>query len=152
MIEARGDLWIYDPGSGNGTLLRCITTNGAVRRDGAAVMGRGCAAEAKERLPGIEYRLGALLAEHGNRVFRLCSLNDGSHLASFPVKHHWREQADLNLIERSARQLVELVEKFSYTDALVPRPGCGNGSLSWDAVRPVLEQALPGQRLTVITF
>lgn len=79
-------------------------------------------------------------------------MEDGSHLASFPVKRHWREKADLELIERSARQLVEIVENRSYAAAVLPRPGCGNGSLSWEAVRPVLERALPGERFTVITF
>ena len=155
MIEVRGNLWTVQPeaaGCEDRTLLRCITTNGAVRRDGAAIMGRGCAAEAKEKLPGIEYRLGGLLAEHGNRVFRLCSLADGSHLASFPVKHHWREQADLELIEGSVRQLVELVEKFSYT-ALLPRPGCGNGARSWPRdVKPLLEGLLLDERFVVISF
>lgn len=128
MIEACGNLWTFQPeaiDNEDRTLLRCITTNGATRRDGAAVMGRGCASEAKEMLPGIEYKLGGLLNQHGNRVLRLAKLSDGSHLASFPVKHHWRVPADLELIERSAAQLVELVEKFSYTAAVLPRPGCG---------------------------
>lgn len=151
MIEARGDLWTFEPDRKEGRVLRCITTNGAVRPDGAAVMGRGCAAEAKERIPGIEYHLGALLVEHGNRVFRLCSLADGSHLASFPVKRHWKEKADLQLIERSASQLARLAHEAGYKP-VIPRPGCGNGSLRWEAVRPVLEQALPGERFTVITF
>lgn len=156
MIEVRGNLWTFEAnteaGGGKGCrLLRCITTNGATRKDGAAVMGRGCAREAKEKMPGIEYRLGELLGEYGNRVFRLGALPDGSHVASFPVKHHWREQADLDLIERSAHQLLELAGKFGYR-ALVPRPGCGNGALAWHDVRPVLEQVLVDERFVVITY
>lgn len=157
MIEVRGNLWTFKVDAEAGAcagqsprLLRCITTNGATRRDGAAVMGRGCALEAKEKMPGIEYRLGELLGEHGNRVFRLGALADGSHVASFPVKHHWKQLADLDLIERSSRQLVELADKFGYR-ALVPRPGCGNGALAWHDVRPVLEQVLVGERFVVIT-
>jgi hypothetical protein len=77
--------------------LRVITTNGAVRKsDGACVMGLGRSArEARDRFPGIDLKLGRLIKEHGNRPFRLCRLPDGSVLASLPVKHDWREEADL---------------------------------------------------------
>lgn len=152
MIEARGNLWTFEPDHAQGRLLRCITTNGDTRRDGAAIMGRGCAAEAKEKIPGIEYRLGKLLQEYGNRVMRLCSLDDGSHLASFPVKSHWCERADLELIERSAHQLVELAQKFGYTPVL-PRAGCGNGGRSWPReAKPLLEGILLDERFVVISF
>jgi hypothetical protein len=83
-------------------------------------MGRGCALQAKEAVPGVEYKLGGLLAEHGNRVMRLAALPDGSRLGTFPVKHRWREAADLELIERSARQLVELADLFGYQRLFAP--------------------------------
>lgn len=131
--------------------LRVITTNGAVRSDGACVMGRGCALEAKQRFPGIDLKLGRLLREHGNRVMRLAQLTDGSELASFPVKHHWKEEADPALIQRSAHQLVALANRFDYTNVIIPHPGCGNGKLSWEQVRPILSEILDN-RFTVITF
>lgn len=53
MKEIYANLWEVEAD------LRVVTTNGAVRRDGACVMGRGCAREAKERYPGVEYRLGS---------------------------------------------------------------------------------------------
>lgn len=115
-------------------------------------MGRGCALQAKEANPGIEYKLGRLLAEHGNRVMRLAALPDGSHLGTFPVKHHWREKADLDLIERSARQLVALADRHRYRRLLIPRPGCGNGQLSYEDVRPILEEILTGDRFKIVTY
>lgn len=130
--------------------LHAVTTNGFVAKGGRAVMGRGCARGARELIPGIEYRLGGLLREHGNRPMRLCRLR-GADLASFPVKHHWREAADPDLIRRSACQLVALVERFSYSSVVIPRPGCGNGSLSWDDVRPLLAGVLD-DRFTVVSF
>lgn len=146
MLEAVGNLWDVEAD------LRCITTNGATRKsDGAAVMGRGCAREAKTKFPGIDFRLGELLRKHGNRVMRLMKLPDGSHLASFPVKHNWREQADPDLIRRSAEQLVALADKFGYERVVLPRPGCGNGKLSYDQVRPILAGVLD-ERFAVITF
>lgn len=132
--------------------LRVVTTNGSRNRRGAAVMGRGCAKEATERITGIEFHFGKLLARYGNRVMRLTSpARNGWALASFPVKHHWHETGDPALIRRSAKQLVALADKFGYRDVLIPRPGCGNGSLRWQDVRPILEQVLD-DRFTVVTF
>ncbi len=145
MQEIEGNLWNVSCD------LRLITTNGATRKDGAAIMGRGCALEAKQHFPGIDLKLGRLIREHGNRVMRLAKLADGSVLGSYPVKHHWKEEADPALIERSARQLVALANKFGHTNVLLPRPGCGNGKLSWEQVEPILSEILDN-RFTVITF
>jgi hypothetical protein len=87
MIEVSKDLWKLLPEVEDAwprsKCLKLVTTNGERRRsDGAAVMGRGCALQAKEVVPGIDYKLGGLLEEHGNRVMRLASLPDGSHLGS----------------------------------------------------------------------
>lgn len=138
--------------------LRVITTNGATKRDGACVMGRGmgrgCALEAKTRFPGIDQRLGDLLRRHGNRVMRLGRYGEGQvrvMIASFPVKHHWRQEADPALIRRSAEQLVALADKFEYARVVVPRPGCGNGRLSWNEVRTIVAEVLD-ERFTVVTF
>lgn len=160
MIQVRGDLFEVECD------LRVLTTNGIVRNDGACVMGRGCAYQAKAKFPGIEYRLGTLLGEHGNRVMRLGVYGGefggevgggiggeigGTMIASFPVKHHWREEADPVLIRRSCEQLVGLSDKFGYRNVVLPRPGCGNGRLSYEDIRPVLAQILD-ERFSVITF
>ena len=44
----------------------CITTNGFVKKDGCAVMGRGCAQEAKNRYPNINKLLGIHINTKGN--------------------------------------------------------------------------------------
>lgn len=145
MKEVAANLWEVEAD------LRVITTNPDTNRDGAAVMGRGCAREARERITGIEYHFAKLLRRHGNRVMRLTRPRKGAALASFPVKHHWHERADPELIRRSAGQLVALADKFGYERVVIPRPGCGNGSLSWGEVRPLLEDVLD-DRFTIVTF
>jgi hypothetical protein len=144
MKEIYGNLW------NAASDLRVISTNGIVRKDGACVMGRGCAHEAKTRFPGIEFRLGELLREHGNRVMRLGRYG-GTMISSFPVKHHWRQEADPVLIRRSAEQLVALADKFGHERVVIPRPGCGNGKLRWSDVRKVLADILD-DRFMIITF
>lgn len=151
MIEVFGDLWEIEP-----DLPRCITTNGYVTQEGCAVMGRGCAAEARCRFPGVDHHLGQLIAAYGNHVHDIGS-GDGRYqgLISFPVKHHWREQADLRLIYRSAQELLMLLDEedehvIAPADrrVLLPRPGCGNGRLRWADVCEVI--AILDDRVLVV--
>lgn len=147
MLEATGDLWTMR------ALARCITTNGEVDRNGRAVMGRGCALQAAQFDPTLKGDLGKLLTEHGNHVHLLRHRVCKPMLISFPVKHHWREPADLDLIERSARELVELCSIHLLDKnpggVLVPRPGCGAGQLEWDDVRTVLLRHLDDRFVAV---
>jgi hypothetical protein len=125
--------------------IRVITTNGFVKKNGEAVMGRGCAQEAKRRYPGMDLRLGERINRDGNHVHCLIDPMSGigntTGLLSFPVKHNWWEPADYDLIVRSAGELVDMVDsRWPFLgDVVVPRPGCGNGQRSWAEVRPLLE-------------
>lgn len=128
MIEIAADLWHYDCD------LRVITTNGDVNALQQAVMGRGCAKQCAERYPTIRLEFGEVLRRRGNRVHML-----RHDLASFPVKHHWHEKADLDLIWQSCTQLTALVNALEVEVCAVPRPGCGNGQLDYARdVRPLL--------------
>jgi len=144
VIEIVGDLWHYHR---EGAWC-CITTNGYVKRDGRLVMGRGCAQEAAQRFPDLQHQLGDLVARKGNHVFPLAQYT----LLSFPVKHTWDQRADLDLIRRSAEELMALLaDPFSPVDppVILPRPGCGNGGLLWRDVAPILEGILD-QRVQVL--
>jgi hypothetical protein len=140
----------------------CITTNGFVNSQGSCTMGAGNALQAKQRWPGIQMRLGALILKKENLVHLLTVGEAGElriplfgfaglqhhrvpyHIVSFPTKHHWKDNSDLKLIEQSARQLVELAATMNWhTGIVLPRPGCGLGKLSWKGeVRPLLEPIL----------
>jgi hypothetical protein len=156
MREDRGDLWRIP------AHVRCITTNGTVRRDGHAVMGRGCARQARDDFPELAETLGRLLTRNGNHVQRLMAemplpgrppglIRTGFwELVSFPVKHHWRDRADLDLIERSCGELMDLADANpEWGVILLPRPGCGNGQLEWSEVRPRIAPLLD-DRVVVI--
>ncbi|SRR5260221_11850 len=140
MREYRGNLWDTMAGG------ICITTNGYVKPNGRAVMGRGCALEAKERIPGIDKILGRVIKSQGNHVFPLIEYNRYM-VYSFPVKHNWWEKADIELIKRSCQELC----KFVYDGRVIvlPRPGCGNGRLKWENVKPVIEPLLTNNVVVV---
>jgi len=129
--EIQGELWDY---YGKPGYVVLITTNGTVKANGEVVMGRGCAAEAKRRFPGIAKTLGELIKWNGNTVFEPVP-----GVYSFPVKHNWYEQADLLLIAESCLFLKDRACATPEVTYVLPRPGCGNGHLTWEQVHPVVE-------------
>lgn len=129
----------------------CITTNGAIRRDGAAVMGRGIALQIRSYIPDIHYTLGTLLRTKGNHVHHLHTTALNNQIISFPVKHMWSEPADLELIKRSCRELMQYLKGYPDIKVLLPRPGCGNGRLNWTDVKAVISPLLNDQ-VYVVTW
>ncbi len=148
MLEEFGDFWtIYGD-------ARCITTNGSLRYNGDAIMGKGIALQAKQRYPKIkiEFTLGRLIQKYGNHVFYI-----GNGLISFPTKHDWKDhESDIGLIKRSANELVSLlngdipIKNKSNRRILLTRPGCGSGNLNWKDVRHILQTILNSNEFIVI--
>jgi hypothetical protein len=135
MIELAGNIWdlAQTPWPGAATYIG-ITTNGYVKKNGEAVMGRGVALQAKQRYPGLPEELGREITLRGNRVFFWHS----KHLFNFPVKVTWDQPAKLDLIAESAATLATCARANGQIRFLLPRPGCGNGGLKWVAVKPLL--------------
>jgi hypothetical protein len=171
MIEIIGNLWEQEANA------ICITTNGFVKKDGRAVMGRGCAKEALDRYPGIDKKLGVKLLKHKfNNIPHLLLEEPKWDIVSFPVKPKsavfdgnnavshlfgnfkigdfvpgWACKADLELIKKSAELLVKRANYYNYQKVILPRPGCGAGELKWEDVKPILKEILD-DRFYVITF
>jgi hypothetical protein len=60
------------------------------------------------------------------------------------------QTASLGLIAQSAEQLAEFATlRYPNERILLPRPGCGNGGLAWEQVRPVLIDVLPDNVVVV---
>jgi len=144
MQEVRGNLWdFYNLGN-----WVVITTNGVVKTNGRAVMGRGIALEAKQKVLDLDVVPGRCLSVFGNQVFVLADmLPNHEKIVTFPTKHDWRGMSSTLLIERSAAQL-EVVTPRGLTIYMV-RPGCSNGGLSWTVVRPMLEKYLDSRFVVV---
>lgn len=141
MLEVNGDLWGFAG-------IQVITTNGITRKDGAAVMGRGCARQAAVRYPQLPLTLGEALKDMGNHCYYFYEYN----LITFPVKLAWYAMASPGLIIQSAKELMELITKHTISDQLyLARPGCGNGQLLWIDVKPLIKDILSDQ-VTVVDF
>jgi len=139
MIEITGNLWDYWQ---KPDMIVCITTNGVVttstvddRVVRSLVMGRGNAAEAKQRIPALPHILGNHVNHYGNVPAFISSYR----ICSFPAKEDWRAKSSLPLIEKSAEELLHLTEIYPRYVWVLPRPGCGYGGLKWEKVKPVID-------------
>ncbi len=107
-----------------------VTTNGFVKKNGQAVMGRGIARQASHAFPNIALQLGDAITVLGNVPHYLV---DG--LVTLPVKHHWIETADEELIRRSTIALGKHALDQKIDLVRFPKPGCGNGNLDWNELK-----------------
>jgi len=119
----------------------CVTTNGTIKYNGECVMGRGIALEIARLFPQIPRILGNNILTKGNCVQYITRTPSNTSIAAFPVKHNWWEDADIALIKRSCNQLMAFLGDDSI-NVLLPRPGCGNGKLKWEYVKPIIAPLL----------
>jgi len=120
----------------------CFTSNGIVKSNGELVMGAGVARAFRDRFPGLSLLAGRAVRMHGNVcqvVFTDRKLDLVPVIVAFPTKNHWKDPSPLKLIVQSAEQLMQMVEHNHWREVALPRPGCANGGLDWNEVKPTLE-------------
>lgn len=115
-----------------------ITTNPIRRTDGAVVMGRGIALEAKTRYPQLPYDFGYNLERYGNKFVGKIGEYDGTPIWYFMVKDNWKYDADFGIISSSIWTMKEHF-KDSNKHIDLNFPGIGNGRLPRDRVLYLLE-------------
>lgn len=117
------------------TLVNTVNTVGA--------MGKGVALQFKRYFPDMfaEYQR---LCEEGKlqigtlHVFR----TPHKQVVNFPTKKHWRRPSELRYIEDGLKTFVRNYRELGVTSVAFPPLGCGNGELSYDDVRPLMERYL----------
>ncbi len=156
MLEAKGDIFKQPDAD-----AIVFTSNGILKSDGTLVMGAGIAKAFKDRFWGLDGEAGLGVKMRGNHVnafFAMYSPIDPSFspetvIFSFPTKHHFKDPSDINLIERSAKELVTFVNSLTLrplNKIYMTRPGCGMGQLKWPDVKKVIEPILDN-RFIVLT-
>jgi len=157
----------------------CITTNGYVTSSGKNIMGAGIAREAKRRYPNIDFSLGKKLTKYGNHVM-LLTIEKGTSIFSFPTKRDsfdfsfqenfpgfaneglknkmigcskipgWAIKSEIELIKRSANELMDICNLYKLESVLLPKPGCSHGGLKWENVSPVLDKILDHSKIFIV--
>jgi hypothetical protein len=141
----------------NGKIV-CVTTNGYIKKNGAAVMGRGNALAMAKEYPALPINLATHIMKNGNNLGPILK-----RVISFPVKpitgtfdqvldkvkHMYKSnqnipgfhcKADIEIIKRSLNQLNDFMIKFNLQEVFLPLPGCSNGELTLEQVQPILEK------------
>jgi hypothetical protein len=120
----------------------CFCSNGIVRSDNSLVMGAGVAKVFRDRFPGLDVSAGEAVRDNGNicQVVGFCPPR--AKIVAFPTKHDWKDPSDLELIKKSARELMELIEKHNWKLVALPFPGIGRGGLDKETVRQALAPIL----------
>ena len=124
----------------------CITTNGDLNKNGECIMGKGVALQFKNLFPDLPKRIGNFIQQYGNRVFNLGLFNYKGipiRIMTFPTKHHWKEESDINLIRKSCEEIIQVCDKYNCDTIFLPAPGIGSGKLNYKTtVEPVISLIL----------
>lgn len=168
MIYTKGDLFNPESYGFDSVDAICITTNGVVKPNGDAVMGKGLAEQAAKRWPSMPKTLGAKIQFNGHCVLVIgpkFSFDVPYAIVSFPTKTT-SEQCDakqnniiesaknlykpgdwvpgyhcksrLDFIRTSCQWLKELTKEEKWERVAIPIPGIGNGELLRDEVLAML--------------
>lgn len=132
----------------------CITTNGMCKKDGTAVMGKGIAKSADD-LYHVSEKLGIYLKKYGNRAFDLGLYSAYGqiehHVLTFPTKNDWRYNSDINLIKKSAEEIVRICDGRGIDKCYLPPVGCTNGKLDYEKdVKPAIKDILDDRFVIIL--
>lgn len=122
--------------------LFCVTANSYVRDDGALTMGAGAAKELRVWMRPQPYadRLGSLVEKECGHLGIYGLLETAERIALYQTKTHWREDARLDIIGKSAMQLLKWTAKYPRATVHLNYPGIGCGNLDESTVRPIIEE------------
>jgi O-acetyl-ADP-ribose deacetylase (regulator of RNase III) len=107
------------------------------------VMGKGLAADFKKRYPDMFKRYRELCRADRFHVGQLWLWKGPDQwVLNFPTKEHWRNPSQISYIQAGLEKFIESYQERGITEIAFPRLGCGNGGLSWEEVRPLMERYL----------
>lgn len=122
----------------------CITTNSYIRNDGELVMGAGIALQAKKIFDDLPLALGRKIKKKCGHLGVYGTLPSNrkeiDKIVAFQVKRHFKNKADLNLIQKSASQLSTIATKYPNKRLDINFPGIGAGGRDVEEVMPIVKQ------------
>lgn len=142
ITEIDKNLWDFD----SNIYYRVITTNGIIKKDRTAVMGKGIALQANQKYSLLSLELANHINNHGNVV----GIFPKYKIITFPTKNHWKDDSTYQLIEKSCEELYFICTENNINKIVMPKVGCSNGRLEWNKVRKIIYEKLSNTNLDVI--
>jgi O-acetyl-ADP-ribose deacetylase (regulator of RNase III) len=122
------------------------------------IMGKGIASRAKYQFPDVyvyyqdlcrlrKLKMGvpALYKREASTDYQMADEPESMSCANgetwfllFPTKRHWREDADIDGIEKGLQWIVENYWKEGIKSLALPALGCGLGNLDWKQIGPLM--------------
>jgi O-acetyl-ADP-ribose deacetylase (regulator of RNase III) len=107
------------------------------------VMGKGIALGFKERYPDMFKAYKELCDRHELDVGKLHLWRASDHwVMNFPTKTTWKKPSKIEYVEAGLKTFVGSYQEMGISSISFPPLGCGNGNLSWNEVKPLMEQYL----------
>lgn len=117
------------------------------------VMGKGLALSFKKRYPKMFEKYREVCEKHRFSIGQLMLFYEEDHwLLLFPTKENWRNPSKLEYIEKGLMKFVNTYAEKGITSIAFPRLGCGNGELSWDDVKPIMEKYLSALPIDIYIY
>jgi O-acetyl-ADP-ribose deacetylase (regulator of RNase III) len=122
------------------------------------VYGAGLAKEFAKRYPkdvarhrevakdGHIYAGSVLITDHSHRE------NGQKIILHCATKHHWRDRSKYGYVEECLHGINSAFHRLGFGSVAVPALGCGLGDLSWDVVKPMMEDILEHDRYQVFAY
>ena len=117
------------------------------------VMGKGIALSFKQRYPDMFKRYREVCEKNQLTIGKLMLIYEKDHwILLFPTKENWRNPSQLIYIEKGLMKFVNTYAEKNIHSIAFPCLGCGNGALSWEEVKPLMEKYLKPLPIDVFIY
>ena len=113
------------------------------------VMGRGIAYQVKQRDKELYAHYRKLCDQNALKPGYPRMVLSSKYLL-FPVKDHWQKPARYEWIDLGLSRIKE--NEHHLESLAIPRLGCGNGTLEWSQVKPLVEKHLNKTRIQIVVY
>jgi len=115
-----------------------FTANSTLTRDGKLVMGAGNAKTVRDKVKGIDERIGIILSKLDNKSKYGIIFDTKTKMFAFQTKINWRNKSPISLIQFSLQMLKHHAKNNLDKSYALPIPGIGHGGFTREQIEPYL--------------
>lgn len=117
-------------------------------------MGKGVALQFKRMYPKLysDYRVECRRGRITTGKMYIWRGANNVHVVNFPTKDDWHKKSEYSFIEGGLVALRNYLRTLGQVSVAMPPIGCGNGGLSWDRIKRMINKHLSGLEATIYVF